>query len=420
MTSPLDLSLINGPIPAAATVAGAVALLFLGVRRDRPWWTRVLPIAALSCATVTVAVALLVNEVWHPWPEPLPMVVVGWLGVTLLASTLAVLRLRGTRWYWRAASLAAAAVVLTSALVGVNTFFGQYPTPRAALGVFSKDTSDLDSVAMPTPTKQQLPEHGAVSETPIPSSGGFAPRPAWIYLPPAYAVAPRPKLPVLVLLSGQPGSPRDWFDAGQLAKNLDAFAQQHNGRAPIVVVPDQLGSLTANPMCLDSKLGTTETYLARDVPAWIKQRLQVDERREAWTIAGFSQGGTCAFQLAVRAPSVYANFIDLTGQREPTLGTRAASVKAAFDGDDAAYSRVNPWEIVAKARFPDTAGVVVAGRDDSTYRSEDRQVFEACQRAGMEMQWKEMPSGHDWNTWRPGLYEALPWLAQRTGLLEPR
>ena len=41
---------------------------------------------------------------------------------------------------------------------------------------------------------------------------------------------------------------------------------------------------------------------------------------------------------------------------------------------------------------------------------------EACRRAGIDVVWKELPGGHDWNVWRPGLYDSLPWLASRTGL----
>jgi len=47
--------------------------------------------------------------------------------------------------------------------------------------------------------------------------------------------------------------------------HLDAYAANHEGLAPIVVVADQLGTPTANPLCLDSALGKSETYLARDL-----------------------------------------------------------------------------------------------------------------------------------------------------------
>ncbi|MFD4670549.1 alpha/beta hydrolase [Lentzea sp. NPDC058450] len=429
MLSPLDLSLINGPIPKAATVAAAVALTYLAIRKNRTWWVRVLPIVVLACALVVTALTLVVNHLWKPWPEPLPIILMVWLGAALVALALAVARLRPSRWYGRVLSVVAAIVVLGSAVTATNAFYGQYPTARAVLQVFHNPSVDLPDTAPPSDvlevpegkklvdvwTATGLLDKGTLSEVTIP--GALKARPAWIYLPPAYAAKPRPRLPVVVLLAGQPGSPRDWYDAGGIVDNMDAFARAHNGLAPIVVMADSLGATTANPLCLDSKLGQSETYLAKDVPAWIKDRLTVDERRESWTIAGFSHGGTCAVQLAVRAPDVYGNFIDISGQREPTLGTREETVKAAFGGDAAAFARVNPLDILAREKFPRTAGVVVAGTNDAQYRPADAEVFEACRKAGMDVQWKELPGGHDWNVWRPGLYSSLPWLAQRTGLV---
>lgn len=429
MLSPLDLSLINGPIPKAATVAAALALTYLAIRKNRTWWVRVLPIVVLACALAVTGLTLVINHLWKPWPEPMPIILMVWLGAALVAVSLGVARLRPSRWYGRVLTVVAAVAVISGALTATNAYYGLYPTSRAALEVFNNPSVDLpDSVpvaeelVVPAGKKlaevwspTDLPEKGTLSETEIP--GALKGRPAWVYLPPAYAVKPRPRLPVLVLLAGQPGSPRDWYDAGRISDNMDEFARAHNGLAPIVVMPDSLGSLTANPLCLDSKLGQSETYLTRDVPKWIKERLTVDERREAWTVAGLSQGGTCSLQLAVRAPDVYGNFIDLSGQREPTLGTRAETVKAAFGGDEAAFVRVNPLDILAKQRFPQLAGVIVAGKDDGVYRPAGVEVFEACRKAGMDVLWKELPGGHDWNVWRPGLYGSLPWLAQRTGLV---
>ncbi|MCE6998331.1 esterase family protein [Saccharothrix sp. S26] len=382
------------------------------------------------CAVVVAGLVFLVDHVWKPWPEPLPAILAVWTGAVLVAVCLAAARLRAARWWSRVLSAVLVLVVTASAVTAANAFFGFYPTSRAVLDALTDSRVDLDEVAPPASSVVEvpaggkladvwrkpadLPDRGTVSEASIP--GGFPARPAWIYLPPAYAATPRPRLPVVVLLAGQPGSPRNWFDAGRLADNMDAFARGHDGLAPIVVVADQLGSETANPLCLDSKLGQSETYLARDVPAWIKGRLTVDDRREAWTIAGLSQGGTCSLQLAVRAPEVYANFIDLSGQREPSLGTRAETVRAAFDGDEAAFARVNPMDVLARERFPRTAGVIVAGSGDTSYRQADAEVFDACRAAGMDVVWKELPGGHDWNVWRAGFYDSLPWLAARTGL----
>jgi S-formylglutathione hydrolase FrmB len=240
-----------------------------------------------------------------------------------------------------------------------------------------------------------------------------------VYLPPAYLATPRAKLPVLVLVAGQPGTTRDWIDAGQVSPLLDRFAREHRGLAPIVVMPDHLGSTFANPLCLDSRLGNVETYLATDVPAWVRQHLQVADDPSGWAIGGFSQGGTCALQLAVRAPGVYRTFVDIAGQREPTLGTRKRTVDRAFGGDTVAFAAVNPLDVLARTRFPHSAGIIVAGSDDHPYKQDAGDVFQACQRSGMAVQWMELPGGHNFAVWRPALDRSLPWLASRLGLVGP-
>ena len=123
----------------------------------------------------------------------------------------------------------------------------------------------------------------------------FSARPANIYLPPAALSEKPPALPVFVLLAGQPGSPDRLFTAGSIPAMMDAYAAQHDGLAPVVVSPDQNGSSFHNSLCVDSPVyGKAETYLSRDVPAWIRANLPVASQPRLWAIGGFSQGGTCS------------------------------------------------------------------------------------------------------------------------------
>jgi S-formylglutathione hydrolase FrmB len=34
----------------------------------------------------------------------------------------------------------------------------------------------------------------------------------------------------------------------------------------------------------------------------------------------------------------------------------------------------------------------------------------------MKVTWMELPGGHSWQVWKPGLEKNLPWLADRLGL----
>ena len=111
-------------------------------------------------------------------------------------------------------------------------------------------------------------------------------------MPPAYLTTPRAELPVLVLLSGQPGTPEDWLNGGHLVATMDDWAARHGGLAPVVVLADGTGGPLANPLCLDSQIAQVQTYLAVDVPAWVRSTLQVQQDPRQWAVGGFSYGGT--------------------------------------------------------------------------------------------------------------------------------
>jgi S-formylglutathione hydrolase FrmB len=217
-------------------------------------------------------------------------------------------------------------------------------------------------------------------------------------------------------MAGQPGGPQDWLDGGQLAQRMDTYAAAHSGLAPVVVVVDQLGDPLRDPLGMNSALGRVETYLAVDVPTWVRATLQVDPDTATWAIGGLSNGGTCSLQMAVSAPDVYRTFVDLSGEAEPSLGDHASTVAAAFGGDEAAFARVNPLDVLGTRTFPDTAGYLVAGAQDTVYGPQAQRVFAACRAAGMNVQLHVLPGGHTFEVWGPGLSGALPWLGTRLGI----
>ncbi len=123
----------------------------------------------------------------------------------------------------------------------------------------------------------------------------------------AALTADPPHLPVDVLLSGQSrgAGPNDVQSGGQIEQTMDALATSTAGSRRSSSCPDQLGR-GRQTMCVDGKLGNSRTYLTRDVPAWITSHLKVQTAAAAWTIGGFSQGGTCAIQLGAGDPSASA------------------------------------------------------------------------------------------------------------------
>lgn len=120
--------------------------------------------------------------------------------------------------------------------------------------------------------------------------------------------------------------------------------------------------------------------------------------------------------MAVNAPQVYPTFVAVSGESEPTLGDRASTVAAAFGGDAASFTAVNPLDVLTTRRFPGTAGFLVAGQQDPQYLPQAQQLLGACRAAGMDVQLQILPGRHTRQVWGPGLTAALPWLGTRLGL----
>lgn len=442
--NPLDWSLIGGAVPVILLVAGlAGAVWLIGGRagpgaRPRGWPLVGVPLTAGVMAGLVITLAWLTDNVWRPFPDQLPTSVVVWSWAGLAGLALALTRLPMLRtWRRRAAALLAGLVMLLGAANQINGYYEQYPTLRTALGpwldpkpVFvQKGSTSTASLVLPGQGESlesvwnppaSMPKTGRIFQVDIPGTlSGFRARPGYLYLPPAYLTAPRPLLPVLVLLAGQPGDTRNWVDTGRIQAMMDDFASRHNGLAPVVVMPDDLGSELANPLCVDSQLGHVQTYLTRDVPDWISSHLQVRMPGAGWAVGGFSDGGTCAIQLATQAPGVYPVFVDISGQRAPSLGSQQRTISRAFGGDSKAFARVNPVDVMARSKFTTEAGVFVGGDADSVYTPQQRYVYKMARRAGMSVSLQILPGGHNWRVWRAGLARNLGWLAAQLGITQP-
>jgi S-formylglutathione hydrolase FrmB len=428
----LDWSLLSGPIPPVLAVlaVGSGGWLLWRVRRPAP--IRVLMLCALSAAVATVVLVYLARRVLRLFPDQLQPSVYGWIATAVLALAVATVSVRrDRRWLPTIASVTAVVLVTACCANQINRFYEAYPAVRDTLGIDNRHQMPFADLPPPAPVhhtarpvekywhpRTPAPSHGQLTSTVIPAPvSGFATRPAEIYLPPAYFADPRPVLPVLVLVPGQPGGPRDWLTAGRLPALMDEFASAHRGLAPVVVVADATGSHFANPLCLDSKLGKAATYLGVDLPAWVRTHLNVDSDPTAWAVGGFSYGGTCALQLATNYPHVYPTFLDIAGDAEPSLGDLQTTIDAAFGGDAAAFARVDPLDLLRSRTFGGSAGAIVAGSGDDDAKTTAHLVVQATRAGGMDTHYTEVSGRHDWGAARSALTHELPWVATRTGLL---
>lgn len=380
-------------------------------------------IAAVVGAGLGVLTCWLVGDVWDAFGIDLTLLTRLWVALAFAGVAVAVVNLTRSRWWRVVIAAVSIPVFVLMGAVGVNVDFGAYPTLADAFGIghyrligparlhghATDEHADLLASWRP---KGTLRSTGTVGTVHIPATvSHFRARNASVYLPPAALVSNAPALPVIVAMSGQPGKPADMFAAGDIPAILNRYAAAHHGLAPIVVVPDQLGAPGNNPMCVDSPLGNSATYLTVDVPRWIRSHLKVSTSTRDWAVAGFSQGGTCSIQFGAGKPSLFPNILDISGEVSPTIG--ADTVAKGFHGSLAAYDAAKPLTLLAEhAPYQHSMAIFGVGADDEKYVPEVHTVEKAAKAAGMRTTLIVSPgTAHDWHTVRYVLSRALPELA---------
>ena len=246
----------------------------------------------------------------------LPLLLV--LAALVVLGVVVVVRCAGfLRW----GSLGLAMLCLVGGVAaGVNRHYGLYRSWSDLFGVSSRDlvhigAAGVQAAVAPLPARSRRLDHGTLLQLQIPAPRAhLASRQAFVYLPPqyrdpAYATT---SFPVVEAFQGSPGRPSDWINGLQLDRQLDQ-AIAHGWVAPaIVVIPDTNGGLARSLECTNTADGKAdETFLVQDVRAFLTATFRTAPAR--WTGIGYSTGGYCALDLAVRHADLYARAVSLDG-----------------------------------------------------------------------------------------------------------
>lgn len=424
----MTLRIDKPPFLIAIDVVAAVLAVYLLVR---PTWRRALAgvIAAVGGGLIGWFLVWLTDDVLNLFGVGLTPVTTMWVALGFAGVSLAVANLFRSRWWRKLIAALSIPVFLLAAFAGVNVDFGAYRNLNDAIGVVPYGALNLHhehgeviaGTAWSASTSQtDPPAKGEIGTVRIPGTvSNFPARDAVVYLPPAALGPNPPALPVLYALSGQPGAPADMFTAGRIGGFLDAYAAKHNGYAPIVVAPDQLGGPGRNPMCIDSRaFGDSATYLLTDVRSWITSHLRVSSDPSAWGVFGYSQGATCAAQFAAGRPDLFGSALASSSELGPTLGNVPLTIATGFRGSKTAFEDAQLGAVMkAHAPYRNTLITFGAGQNDAKYTAFAKTLHSDALSAGIRSDLLISPgTAHDWNTVRYTLTNGFPAVAARMGL----
>jgi enterochelin esterase-like enzyme len=255
-------------------------------------------------------------------------------------------------------------------------------------------------------------------------------RQALIYLPPQYfrKAYANYRFPVIELLHGSPGVPSAWVNVMNVVPiYLQAMA---SGKADpaVLVMPDTDGGQQYGLQCLNDPGGLQDmTYVAEEVPAWVVANLRVQKPGQAWGIAGYSEGGYCAANIALQHPNLFGFAGSLSGYFAPIESQVPANGKPGgkpidvfeYARDKTLLTINSPDEYVTRVpvtvsvpQFFLAAGAADEGdvQDAETFKQElvlrDADVPLAIVQGG----------GHQANVWRAALTPMFDWMTPQLAL----
>lgn len=199
---------------------------------------------------------------------------------------------------------------------------GQVPSvPRlSAAGLGDGTAASLRTELIKSSNSQLDAQFGLLFSTMIPGRESHISRQAYVYLPPQYfskAYATY-RFPAIELLHGAPGQPSAWIDVMNVVPTFLRLLKEHRARPAVLVMPNTDGGLQYALQCLNDPNGLQDmTYVGKDVQHWAATNLRVQQAGPAWGIAGYSEGGFCAANIALQYPARFGAAGVLSGYFAP-------------------------------------------------------------------------------------------------------
>ena len=433
-----SISLLHGWVPIAIQAVAAVILVLAVGWRTRRWRLLWVP------ASVLVGVVAAAGACWyiesnglagHPAPPTL------WIWITLsgLAAGVLVFGWRDTRWWRRFTSVLAVPLCLLCAALAVNLWTGYVPTVQSAWNQLTGRPllGQTDEASVSAMQQQGAkPVEGTIVSVTIPADASrFPHRDELVYLPPAwYATNPPPRLPIVMMIGGEFGTPADWLRAGNAKKAIDEFAARHGGNVPVFVFVDAAGTFSNDTECVNGRRGNAADHLTKDVVPHMISQFGVSPDPANWGIVGWSMGGTCAVTLAVKYPELFSAFVDIDGDLAPNAGYKEQTIARLFGGDADAWAAFDPETVMtAHGPYSGVAGWFAVSGDIPTahgngavgvgdpgprpYPQDTPTVANylcaVASRQGIECSVVGVPTKHDWTFGAQVFADSLPWLAGR-------
>jgi len=230
-------------------------------------------------------------------------------------------------------------------------------------------------------------------------------QPVDVYLPPGYASHPRRRYPVLYLLHGEPGRPGAFLMTVRLGVVEDELTALRRARPMILVMPfGSTGTFVdkewANGVGADA---AWETFVSRDVVRAVDRRFRTVRSARGRGIAGLSEGGYGAINIAIHHPREFGLVESWSGYE------KADPIASIFGHGRSLLVRNTPLDTLRGAapslRRSHVFFWLYTGRDDR-FLAQNLAFASLLARERIPHRLRIVRGGHNWALWRGNAADA--------------
>ncbi len=302
-------------------------------------------------------------------------------------------------------------VAWTSGIALVNDYYGYYRTWSelqadfgGGIGALGTDASAAAPVA----------GSGTLGWLDLPGQHSGYDRRGLVYLPPQYRQSQyaHVRFPVVELFHGTPGSPRAWETLLQISQVADQLLARHLIGPMVLVMPAINGHGHDFQDCVDGPGVHDDTYLTTDVRADVSGRYRVSPDPYEWGLGGYSSGGYCAADLALRHRTLFGAAAVLEGYFRAADGPAGLALHGNTNLENA-NSPLYLAEKLQPASGPVPAFWVAAGTRDGSGYALATAFVAALDRVEQVPFDREFSTAHTVDAWAVALPATLIWLWQQ-------
>ncbi len=309
-----------------------------------------------------------------------------------------------------AGGLVAVLMSVTAGVAIVNDYYGYYQTWSQLSADLSGSYASFDGPGTAAQRRAGPVRSGQLQTIELHGPRSSITRGAYVYLPPQYfqPAFAHTTFPVLELVHGTPGTPANWLVQLHVRSTLDRMIA-HRLMGPVIAVMPTMSVGRHFEECVDAPGALDDTYLTEDVRTVVLARYRASAVPAEWGIAGFSSGGYCAANLALRHPASFGASGIMDGYFRPTDGPAADALHHDVTAEQANDPLAAARRLGLGAR-PLPSFWVAAGTADAADIAAARAFTDALHGVERVALYREPGAAHNFDAWRPAVPRMLTWM----------